>query len=177
MWNKFKKAMEDKIIFLFMAIPIGIFIVIYIRLFTHNNPTVMNILYGLISTLIGALVGGFCSLAASVYAGDQQVKITMKHDAQTKMRDTYYLPVYLELVKAENQLNQIYSAEWERIRCAAKVLEIPLQIESSLEAVRKEYLLFRNESENADQKEKYLYAVKKAKHELECMIRKINRME
>lgn len=183
MWKKFKKKVEEYAIWLMLIIPLGAMVIWNVRLFANNNSTVMNVLYGFISTLIGALIGGFCSLAAAIYAGDQQVKITIKHDAQVKLRDTYYIPLYLEIVKLENclssrskQLNQLYSVEWERIRGAAKVLEIPLQIESSLEAMRKEYLTFKENSSDTIRMEEYLKTVKKAKSDLEGAIRKINRM-
>ena len=183
MWKKFKKTVENYAIWLMLIIPLGFMVIWNVRLLTNNNSTVMNVLYGFTSTLIGALIGGFCSLAAAVYAGDQQVKINIKHDAQAKLRDTYYIPLYLELVRLETSLsskskqsNQLYSVEWERIRSAAKVLEIPLPIESSLEAMRKEYLAFRENSRDEARIEEYLKTIKKAKTELEGTILRINKM-
>ena len=130
----------------------------------------MNLVYGFLSTLLGALIGGFCSLAAAVYAGDQQVKITTRYDAQTKMRDTYYVPIYLEILKIENilsnelgQENEILCMEWERIRGAAGVLNIPTQLSTSLEKMRDAHAQYVKALGDDEQRKIYLQSVQKAK--------------
>lgn len=179
MWKKFKKTVEDRAAVLFIAVPFGAYAIWLIRVFTNNNSTIMNLVYGFLSTLLGALIGGFCSLAAAVYAGDQQVKITTRYDAQTKMRDTYYVPIYLEILKIENMLsnelgqeNEILCMEWERIRGAADVLNIPAQLSAPLEEMRDAYAQYVK-TQGKDEKKFYLQSVQKAKSAVGNVIKRI----
>ena len=182
MWRKFKAKVEDYVIWIFLAVPLGGFIISYIRTISHNNSTVMDITYGILSTLIGAFIGGFCSLAAAIYAGDQQIKTTIRHDSRVKMKDTYYLPIYLELIEIEEQLltrdgwcEQLMCAEWERIRKAATVLEIPQSIIKPLNNMYKTYSEHHKEPLDDEYRTAYLKDLQTAKIALEKIIKNINK--
>jgi hypothetical protein len=95
------------------------------------------------------------------------------------MRDTYYVPIYLEILKIENVLSnelgqesEILCMEWERIRGAADVLNIPAQLSVPLEEMRDAYAQYVK-TQGKDEKKFYLQSVQKAKSAVGNVIKRI----
>lgn len=162
MWNKFKSAAEDKGIWLFFAIIMAGYLCFMIWSLTGKNGAVIATVLSVMGSLFGAFVGGFCSLAGTVYAADQQLKANTKTSLAIQKRDTFYLPLYLEVsrlyqeaqTKSVEDVNLEISlcAEWENIRFAAKGLMIPNSVVVSLEELRAKTLQVRNCEETAKPK-------------------------
>lgn len=166
MWEKFKEAFEDKIIFILLVPMIGFIVMPFIELLTGNNPAIINIIFGIASSLLGALVGGFCSLAATIYACDQQLKITAKRDTALKMRDSYYIPIYLEIsytfgkfetpISREQSLEKLLCLEWEKIRYASKALGIPKEVQLTLEELRNSVIKYSSTEQDMSDSELWM---------------------
>lgn len=183
MWNKFKATVEEHAIWLLMVVPVGYFVFSMIRTLSDDNSMVMDIAYGILSSLIGAFVGGFCSLAASIYVGDQQMKATVQYEANIKLRETYYLPIYLEIIEIEEKLAEktaycesLMCEEWENIRKISTVLGIPKSLVNSLDKMQDSFSLYSENRLDAKYRTEYLKEVKKAKKTLEETIKKINKV-
>ncbi|MBE6906097.1 MAG: hypothetical protein E7476_07510 [Ruminococcaceae bacterium] len=153
---------------------------------TGKNGTVMATVLSVLGSLFGAFIGGFCSLAGTVYAADQQLKASTKTSLAIQRCDKFYLPLYLEVSRLyqETQAKSVDSvypeislcAEWEKIRFAAKGLMIPNSVVVSLEELRAKTLQVRNCEETAKPKawSDYTQQCKTAHLALEKVVLHIN---
>lgn len=132
-----------------------------------NNPTI----FGVIATLLGAVIGGVFTLLGSIWVNKREQKSI--HNLRRK--NIIYSPLYDELINIKSNIlekNQYpgyivfgigqqtiiphpqYSA-WDRIKNDTRYLEVPLLLKNQMEKlydILREYISIRN-SANAEIKE------------------------
>lgn len=119
-----------------------------------ENPT----LFGVIGTLIGALIGGTFSLLGSIWINSKQ----QKSQQSIKKKNIIYSPIYDELVNIQNNIYTVnpypsriafdnewqaalpfphYTA-WERIKSDTRFLEVPEVLRKQMEKLEKSIELY-----------------------------------